>query len=90
MTKSPGADMWLPTVREPETGHKEGSRPGIAPPAPSEAGREGRLAVVVEHRTEGLQAKRRPRRWGTKAHGTHWREGDTGQNVCWRERQERP
>jgi hypothetical protein len=23
----------------------------------------------------------RPARWGTEAQGTHWREGDAGQNV---------
>jgi hypothetical protein len=43
-------------------------------------GADGRLPV--EHSAEDLQAKQRPGRWGTKAHGMHWREGDTGQNGC--------
>src|SRR5918996_6077243 len=43
---------------------KTGSRPGIASPAPSEAVREGRLAVVVEHRTEGLWAQPTNRKGG--------------------------
>jgi hypothetical protein len=67
-----------------------GSRPGLAPPAPREAGREGRRAVVVEQRTASRPAQRRPRTWGTKAQGTHGREGDTGQNVGGRARQASP
>ena len=91
MTKRPGADRRLPAVREPETGHnKREAGQGLAPPAPREAGREGRLAGVVEARPEGLPAKRRPGRGGTTAHGTHGRAGDTGPNVGGRARPARP
>jgi hypothetical protein len=43
---------------------KTGSRPGIASPAPSEALREGRLAVVVAHSTAGLWAQPTNRKGG--------------------------
>ena len=39
------------------------------------------MAVLAEHSTEGREGHLRPRRWGTEAQGTHWREGDAGQNV---------
>jgi RNA-directed DNA polymerase len=40
------------------------------------------VAVVAEHRTEGLWAGAgRPGRWGSEAQGSHCREGDAGQNV---------
>jgi hypothetical protein len=53
----------------------------MASPAPREAVQEGLLAGVVKHRTEGLWAGvHEPGRGGTQAHGTHGREGDTGQN----------
>jgi hypothetical protein len=76
------------TSRRRET--KGGSRPGIAPPAPREAGPEGRRAVVVAHRPAGLHTKRRPARGGTKAHGPHGRAGEPGQNVGGRARPESP
>ncbi len=43
---------------------KTGSRPGMASPAPREAGRQGRLAVVVAQRTEGWWAQPTNRQGG--------------------------
>jgi hypothetical protein len=39
---------------------------------------DGLLAVLADHSTDGHVC---PVRWGTKAHGTHCREGEAGHNV---------
>jgi len=42
---------------------------------------DGPMAILVEHSTDGTSSWRGPVRWGTKAQGTHCREGETGHNV---------
>jgi hypothetical protein len=55
------------------TPRTDGSRPGNGKRAPSEATREGQDGSL-----SGAEYRRR---WGTQAHGTHWREGDAGHHV---------
>jgi len=59
-------------ARQGEHAHN-GSRQGIGKRAPSEAPRDGHGGSLSGASYRG--------RWGTKAHGTHWREGDAGHHV---------
>jgi hypothetical protein len=89
--KSPGADVRLPAVREPETEDQDRkqTRYGIASAQCSGArGATGRRRGASYRGCVG--AAHAPDRWGTKAHGTPGREGDTGQNDGWGGRPERP
>ena len=77
------------------------NKQGIGGRATSEGIREGLLAVVAEHSTNGMgvsdatdttcrttSAASVPVRWGTEAQRTHCREGEAGHNVLLGERWE--
>ncbi len=50
--------------------------------ANSEQSRDGHLAVLVDHSTDGQVYKiHTPVRWGSEAQATHCREGEAGHNV---------
>ncbi len=55
----------------------------------SEVLRDGRQAVLAYHTYRWLRKHTEPGRWGTEIQGTHWREGEAGHNVFWRELWER-
>ena len=73
VTKSPGVDGRASAPSTSRKEHKARKQTRYREASASEATRDGQLAVVAEHSTEG--------RWGTKAQATHWREGDAGHTV---------
>jgi len=82
LTKSPGADRWLPPICEPTMEHEE-RQPARDSGSEPQAKRPERGRWQSE-RSRGPRVggkALRLRRWGTEAHGTHGREGDAGQNA---------
>lgn len=57
------------------------SKRGIGKRATSEATRDGQVAVLAEHSTDGVRSYWASGRWGTATRGTHCREGEAGHNA---------
>ena len=76
-TGRPQALAWAgsfpPPMRPQGRARTHGSRHGNGARATSAVSRDGQASSLSGAEYRG--------RWGTKAHGTHWREGDAGHHV---------